>query len=310
MTQISVHREGDLKLRKIMGRTYLNDRRLEDAVSTWFAILQDYPEDVDALVTVGNLYLASGGARTAERLYYQALRCSPGNMLAERQAALAKTEQAIYDEEEPDPLSTEAASRLLARIQSEPVLHYEEDQILRAAGILQNLRTSPNPADQMKEYLDELDHLVPALIELNIRQAQKEGQPALANALKGMQSRIHTAPLRLPDSHAQAYRDAAQPEGFRGKVILFSPPQFDSQRMAHLRAILEKSGCPVLTADERPGCLESEPPDLAVFSNPHLVVPVISPVRLFEHQGADIIDAGAHEEFPFWDRDHIWDADF
>ena len=55
-----------LKVRKIIGRTYLNDNRLEEALDVFSGILRDYPQDVESLVILGNLYLASGDGKSAQ----------------------------------------------------------------------------------------------------------------------------------------------------------------------------------------------------------------------------------------------------
>ena len=186
--------------------------------------------------------------------------------------------------------------------QDQEVLIYPEDQIVRAAGMLQNLRASSNPAAQMQAYLDEFDHLLPALVELHIRQATEGNQPVLAQALRGLKSRVQTAPLRAPSGDCLQADTPPQSIGFHGKVILFTPTvtvgtgagtaadaPFASQRMLHLREILEKAGCPVLGSTERPGFLESDPPDLAIFSNPHLDPAVLEQMALLSARKIPIL---------------------
>ena len=59
----------ELKVRKILGRTYLNENRLSDALDVFSKILNDYPDDVETLHILGNFYLASGDGKTAKKIY-------------------------------------------------------------------------------------------------------------------------------------------------------------------------------------------------------------------------------------------------
>jgi tetratricopeptide (TPR) repeat protein len=63
----------ELKVRKIVGRTYLNENRLAEALEIYSKILLDFPNDLETSLILGNCYLASGDGKTAKKLYLQAI---------------------------------------------------------------------------------------------------------------------------------------------------------------------------------------------------------------------------------------------
>jgi hypothetical protein len=58
MRMLEKSQNSTLKFRKIMGRTYLHENRLEDAVDIFIGILRDDPDDVETLMELGDLCLA------------------------------------------------------------------------------------------------------------------------------------------------------------------------------------------------------------------------------------------------------------
>ncbi len=189
MIETSRTQNPNLKFRKTIARTYLRADRLKDAVEIFLGILQDAPDDVDTLLDLGNLYLASGSGKTAARLFRRVLELAPERTIIKKQLDLATNEEDSDLPEEPVSTDSEAIARLLQRLtgESEPIL---EREVVNAYEMLQKILTSPCPGDEVANSLDEIGKLLPALIELNIRQARADGKAAVAEALQNVQMNI------------------------------------------------------------------------------------------------------------------------
>ena len=170
--------------------------------------------------------------------------------------------------EEPVPTDLLAVSRLLQRLTGQPKAINEEN-VIRAASLLEKIIHSENPADVVAERLDEIDELLPALIELNIRQAQADGRHELAEALRGLQLNIdYQLDVKDNDQTATEKTVAATPL-FKGNILLLLPDtEKKSRRMALLKPALEGLGCHVSEKGNfTPG--RDAKPDVVIASNPH-----------------------------------------
>jgi Tetratricopeptide repeat len=177
--------DSDLLVRKGLGRARLNSQRIEEAVGIYAAVLRDCPEDVDAHLVLGDLYLAGGDAATASKLYSHAQSLDPQNADIFSRVALAQAEHSAAPDEpaEPVPTNPSAIARLLQRLtgRANPVT---EAEVNRASSMLQEIVHSRQPALAVAERLHDIDTLLPALLELNIRQARADGRLDLAEALR------------------------------------------------------------------------------------------------------------------------------
>jgi hypothetical protein len=182
----------DLKVRKLLGRTYLRDNRLDQAVDVYLGIWQDYPEDVDVLVVFGNLYLLVDKPAAAAVLYRQAQSLAPSNPLVARQLAQAEAEvQAHASNGKPvkipaDLLDREAVGELAVLLRGD-----EKSAAVRsAADMLEKISAEERGSDANGLPKDEINQLMPALIDLNIRQARAAGKSDLAEALQSLQIKL------------------------------------------------------------------------------------------------------------------------
>lgn len=282
MAELSLSQNTDLKVRKIMARSHMNADRLEEAVETYACILRDYPNDVEVLLVLGNLYLASGDSKTAEELYHRALTLEPENKEIEQQVVLAKSEDSEIAAE-PMPTDPEALARLLMRLTGRKV-PVTETEMLKAAEMLQEILESISPAQMVSERLDEIDNLLPALIEINIRQARADGKNDLAKSLQGLQINIasqmedqkeqQSQPLKVEPSPAQQ-TDRVKPKPletkpFKGRVLVLVPDLYDlTPRMNILVDGLKQVGCKVKRADIFNPDTDAVA-DIVIVSNPHL----------------------------------------
>jgi tetratricopeptide (TPR) repeat protein len=167
------------KVRKLLARAYLRANRIHEALEVYCSIHQDFPEDTEVLLTLGNLYRLAGCEKTAAQLDNMVLAVNPGHGYAVGQAAELCPENSDCAQET-DALSPEAIERLAAKLQGE-TLTAQQEKIHAAAEMLGTL-----DADGRAPELNE-QHLLPALIEMNIRQARVEGSTEIAEALQSLQ---------------------------------------------------------------------------------------------------------------------------
>lgn len=256
----------DLKIRKTLGRTCLDENRLEEAAQLFSAILQDYPDDVDSLVAMGNLYLAAGQGEQARRFYERALWLDPHNEELRRQIEKAWSESWNL-QNEPLPNDPASVGQLLQRLTGRQK-EIGEEELNRAAGILYRILHAENPAQEIAARLDEMDEILPALLEINIRQAQADGNAEVEQALCALQSTLQAHMVERAASQPEG-EEIAVPFG-QWKVLLLESEAFGrANRIALLEAALQQAGAQV----ERslPDCLQSgELPDLMIAANPHL----------------------------------------
>ena len=281
----------ELKVRKIMGRTYLNQSRLEEALEVYAGILRDYPDDIDSLVVLGNLYLAGGDPRTACAVYRRAVELDPASTTIRRQLELAESEESQL-RAEAVPTDPTAIRRLLQRLTGKTNA-IEDADLEKAAALLQSILRSSQPAEQVAKHLDEIDELLPALIELNIRQAEADGKPELAHGLRALQENIllQVEPRAGRSSVEQSGRGnaAAAPRRFAGTVLILLPdPAHPTSRMAQMRDALIGLGCQVTVAGSFAPHAPSRP-DVTIVSNPHVNPKLLESMATLSVSGTPVL---------------------
>lgn len=259
----------ELKVRKILGKTYLNENRLADALDVFSKILMDYPDDIETLHIMGSFYLASGDGKTAKKIYLRAQQLDPQNMAIQHQISLAE-EIGDTGIEEPIPTDLPAVARLLQRLTGKTQAISESD-IIRAAELLDKIINSESPAELVASHMDEIDELLPALIELNIRQAYADGRPELAESLRSLQLSIDYQLIAKEDQKSlKDDRNTPFLSHFNGNILFLLPDLGQkSNRMSLLKSTLESFGCGV---SEKTEYIPNQDvrPDVVITSNPHL----------------------------------------
>jgi tetratricopeptide (TPR) repeat protein len=268
METLSPSQESDLLVRKMTGRGYLSANRFSDALELYAAVLRDYPQDLESYIVLGDLYLAGDDVKTAENLYAAALDLDPANGEIQNRLSLARAE-IIATPAEPVPTDPQAITRLLQRLTGDP-LPIGDAEIEKAAEMLAQIIQSDDPAGEVAKNLNKIDALLPALIELNIRQARSDGRPDLAEVLGELNRNIE---LQKVSSVSAQSRDPAYTIAhprFQGKVTLVVPdPQHLTDRMALLKEGLANLGSDVCVVDETTDH-QGETPQVVIASNPHL----------------------------------------
>lgn len=209
----ALDRNADLKVRKLLGRSYLQAGRLDEALQIYAELHQEYPADVDLLFIVGNLYLLSGSPDTAEALYRQALQYAPENLQIERQVAVAQSQEGSgssnpYEEE---PFSPGALHRLQERLFAISSHPERVMDIRRAADMLEKISQPILPWDKASQSLHRVDHLMPALVDINIRRALLAGQPDLAAVLQSLRNNLRAQNADLLDTWVEPSEDSLLP---------------------------------------------------------------------------------------------------
>ena len=93
----------------------------------------------------------------------------------------------------PKPNETEKLSRqeLYKKIPIEQLRKkISDDQVDHANRLMDDILKSKSPSTVVAEHLDDIDQLLPALIEMNIRQTREQGRPDLAEALEDVLSDV------------------------------------------------------------------------------------------------------------------------
>ncbi len=259
----------ELKVRKIIGRTYLNENRLAEALDIFSKILLDYPDDLETLLIIGNCYLASGDGKTAKKLYLQAQKLDLENKNIERQILMAD-DMVDIGSEEPAPTDIAAVARLLQRLTGSSKV-IEENDIERAAFLLDKIIKSDNPAELVAKHLDDIDELLPALIELNIRQAYADGKADLAQALRTLQLNVDFQLISKEDTEMRQDNDFDTAIfKFKGTILMLYPNLDEkSSRMSLIKNALDRFGCLVIEKSTYiPG--KDPLPDVVITGNPHI----------------------------------------
>jgi tetratricopeptide (TPR) repeat protein len=259
-----------LQTRKELGLAHLNADRIEEGLKVYAMILRDYPEDVESYVVIGDCYLAQGETETAAQLYAYALELSPDNSEIMRRLRLARLETNSGAKKEQAAPELRAIGRLLQRIMGQTTPVTEQD-LEKAAHLLEEIKQSPRPALAVAERLSDIETLIPAMLELNIRQARAEGRPDLAQALDGLLGSVK----EQLGSSAMTGKPSAIPSQAPGRQkvsvarILFLIPsayQISSRAILAVKALTGRGHSAVIATEQTE---IQEKFDVAIAFNPH-----------------------------------------
>ncbi|MDP2844262.1 MAG: tetratricopeptide repeat protein, partial [Acetobacterium sp.] len=135
--QIMDYDMNDLKQRKTIGISHLENNNFKEAVNVYKKILSDYPEDVESYLLLGDLYIANEDYPSAEKLYQKALSLEPNNEVIQRRVKLSAFELPTHASEE-IPTDSVSVSKMLQDITGRPT-PVTEAEILSAATLLDSI---------------------------------------------------------------------------------------------------------------------------------------------------------------------------
>jgi hypothetical protein len=213
----------DLTYRKTFARTLLSNNQLGDAIHAYATIVKDFPEDIESLLVLGDLYLAGEDSMAALYFYQKAKLLQPENQEISTRIELAESEKnSPATSKNLMPLGEERLSHLQTRLvgKSKGV---QEKEIEKASRLLEEIIHSSHPADLVATHLDQIDSLLPALLEMNIRQAKADRRTDLVEGLETIQENM------LPENGAFSTSSTSD-----GNLTSSSRSSFDLSQIQHV----------------------------------------------------------------------------
>jgi len=265
--------QNDLSILKALGRAHINANRLDQALDVFAEILVTYPEDIETLIILGDCYLAANQSSMAAHFYRKAQQLAPENsdvdarvQLIEEEIDLNSIAIDLRDENSMDALFVQLTGKGKA---------ISTNELERAAELLALITESEHPALAVSEHLDDIENLLPALLQLNIQQARSDGQSDLARDLENLLETFYSQQEEqrdLPtwkDNELPAVPGQASETGTRMSVALLNDrDEDDCQRIIMAIKALQDLGCPVTTISD-PQSVASFQGQAALVHNPH-----------------------------------------
>lgn len=256
------------------GRFFLNANQIDKAILTYVQTIRKYPDEIGSLLALGDTYLVSGNRMAAAELYQEAARIEPDRRDIKRRLKLAleMVGGKLDFDSSLSALSNASIARLIQNMTGKSFA-VSDMEIEQAAKLLDETINSPSPALSVAERMDEIDTLLPALIELNIRQARANGRLDLVRQLEDMQADIIgnklLEPVGMSDTASVADWEAAQKETNTLNILVVGINSIDSpHRLGLIGQGLADGGHKVEVVKE-PDEISWESYDLVIVHNPH-----------------------------------------
>ena len=169
-----------------------------------------------------------------------------------------------------DPISTASLDQLLD-ILSKDGHQVDVEDVDHATKLLDQIIHSKNPAELVSLHLDQIENLLPALLELNIRQAKVENRNELVSSLEELQQSINSGSNLPTSGFSEKDNELNKLVGqFVGKVALLVPDRnHPSARASFIFECLEAAGCSCIFIDESNGT-DTSTDDVTIACNPHI----------------------------------------
>lgn len=284
-----------LLAQKEQARECLNTNRVEDALALYAQILAAHPEDMDALLALGDCYLAAAQIPAALKLYRRAAGIDPNHPELQQRFLLVQLEpdDCLQDAVKGNLIGQEAVARLAVLLGGGNALvgrgegedgvlregkleacipAVDEAMLARAEGMLREVLNSTSPGRVVSERLDEIDTLLPALLALNVREAQERVHPGLVQSLEGVMGRVNGS--GMPKTALTTNRGGMNGEQMNGKRaparVAFVCPAGEAMPARHALAAagLAARGCEITQVAGFPE-VALEAFDVIVTHHPH-----------------------------------------
>ncbi len=259
----------DITLKKTTGHEQLSSNQLKEAMQTFANLIREYPADIEAYLVLGDLYLAGEMFSSALLLYQKALILNPESIEISNRINLARIE-GNHDQPDMDPISDVSLDRLYT-ILAKDDHRVDVQDVDQATKLLDQIIHSKNPAELVALHLDQIENLLPALLELNIRQAKLENRNELASSLEELQQAINTGNnLPIAGARTKDYEQKNPLEHFAGEVTLLVPDRnHPSARASFIFECLVAAGCSCTLMDESNGT-DHLVEGVTIACNPHI----------------------------------------
>ncbi|NPV84669.1 MAG: hypothetical protein HPY45_01495 [Anaerolineae bacterium] len=256
---------------KEQGRQYLRQNQIDKALRIFSGILSEYPQDVDSMLVLGDAYLVVNERQAALAMYREASRVFPERRDIQRRIEMLAAGDQVDGTSAPAgaPTDPQAVAHLIQRLtgRATPV---SEEEVIKAGSLLDAYLKSPSPALAVAEHLDEIDVLLPALIEINIRQARADGKTDLADSLQNLLANV-LLQLDLQTKNTDVQTDVESP--ILSKQLRIVAAGFDSHespyRLGALVDALSYAGY-YLTRETEAKSQSYQGCDLMIVRNPHI----------------------------------------
>jgi tetratricopeptide (TPR) repeat protein len=258
---------------KEQGRAYLRSNQADMAIRVFAKVLELDADDLDSLLVLGDSYLLIGDRTASLTFYLQAWRLAPDRRDVQRRVDLALSRNAEEDQAQTEVLPTQPHD--LARLYENLVgrrTPVSDDEVEQARILMDEVIHSESPAKTVASKLDAIHELIPALIELNIRQARLDGQPQVADELEGLL--LNTLLQKDADQSNQLTKDEFLDDvnitrHDRGKITLAGIDSQESpNRQAFIAECLRQCGYEVMDMNLS-SAEDWQKADLMITHNPH-----------------------------------------
>ena len=176
----------ELSTLRDQARSCLKNNQVDSAIRIFAKILKSDPEDVESLLFLGDGYLIAGDHNPAMFLYRQAERAAPEqNDINQRIKMLLSMQVEFTDVLEDNPTDYTSIDHLIKKLTGTENKITDRD-VERAETLLNDFMKSESPAESVSAHMGEINTLIPAFIELNVRQAKTEGKMELVESLKAL----------------------------------------------------------------------------------------------------------------------------
>jgi tetratricopeptide (TPR) repeat protein len=262
--------EEEITRLKEQGRLYLKANQVGKALRIFSTVLKEHPEDIDSMLILGDSYLLAGDQAYALMLYQEAYQLAPERRDIKRRITILQSRSELLSIPELLPTHPRAVADLIRKLtgQSSQVPQKELDQ---AGKLLEDYLRSDSPAQAVADHMEEINSLLPALIELNISQARLDGRFDVADSLQELLSGMLLQVDIQGENLSGSKRDKAEPKKKRrvllGGVVSKEAPY----RLPFIQQVLMDAGFEVIVADDgKPDEITNwESFELAVMHNPH-----------------------------------------
>ncbi len=181
-----------LQARKNLALACLRQEKFTEGVTLIRDVLRDAPQDIEALLIMGDCYRDAGDAASARLFYQRVLALQPDNTEAAAQLEALKTANRPQTREDrPSPIAADDVPELVRQLtgRSAPPTPAELEA---AATRLGDILNAPDVAAAVQARRGELDEVFLALVEINARQAEADGHPDLATGLRALATYIRS----------------------------------------------------------------------------------------------------------------------
>ncbi len=277
----------DLENLRNAARTQLKSNHVDRALRTYGQILEIHPEDLDSWLILGDAFFVSGDHLTAYAIYENARKFSPDGAEIDKRMSVLQLETHQKSQASLTRLYpiSDLVDDLVVKL---PGYSHEipESDMIKARQLMEQVLKDDSPAEAVAKNFAEIDQLLPALIEINLRQAKLEGKTEIVRALKKIQQQLFS------DEHQGKQINKKPPKKHQMdlRILLTGECTSESQdRFSLLFRSLQQSGYDVFCAGERDGWMDWSSYDMVVVQNPHSSVKVIQNIAGFFSTGKPLV---------------------